>query len=122
MGLGGKLITWPEEFVGGLRERGYFVIRFDNRDSGLSTKFEGLPELGSLLGGDPSSAVYFIEDMADDAAALLGDLGIGRSHVLGASMGGMITQALVIRFPELFATACSVMSTTGDRSVGAPTG
>ncbi len=122
MGLGAQLITWPQEFVDGLRDRGFSVIRFDNRDSGLSTKFEGQPDLGSLLAGDPSSAVYFIEDMADDAAALLGDLGIGRSHVLGASMGGMITQALVIRFPELFATACSVMSTTGDPAVGAPTG
>jgi len=122
MGLGAQLITWPQEFVDGLRARGYFVIRFDNRDSGLSTKFEGLPELGALLAGDPSSAIYLIEDMADDAAALLGELGIGRCHVLGASMGGMITQALVIRRPELFATACSVMSTTGDPAVGAPTG
>jgi pimeloyl-ACP methyl ester carboxylesterase len=122
MGLGAQLITWPQEFVDGLRSRGFFVIRFDNRDCGLSTKFEGLPDLGALLAGDPSSAIYFIEDMADDAAALLGELGIGRSHVLGASMGGMITQALVIRRPELFATACSVMSTTGDPSVGAPTG
>lgn len=122
MGLGAQLITWPQGFVDGLRERGYFIIRFDNRDSGLSTKFDGLPDLGSLLGGDPSSAIYFIEDMADDAAALLGEIGISRCHVLGTSMGGMITQALVIGHPQLFATACSVMSTTGDRSVGAPTG
>ena len=122
MGLGAQLITWPQEFVDGLRNRGFFVIRVDNRDSGLSTKFEGLPDLGSLLGGDPSSAIYFIEDMADDAAALLDALGIRRCHVLGASMGGMITQSLVIRRPELFATVCSVMSTTGDKSVGAPTG
>jgi pimeloyl-ACP methyl ester carboxylesterase len=121
MGLGAQLITWPQEFVDGLRARGFFVIRFDNRDSGLSTKFEGTPDLGALLAGDPSSAVYSIEDMADDAAALLGVLGIGRCHVVGASMGGMITQALVIRHPELFATACSVMSTTGDRAVGGPT-
>jgi pimeloyl-ACP methyl ester carboxylesterase len=122
MGLGAQLITWPQGFLDGLRTRGYFIIRFDNRDSGLSTKFAGEPDLGSLLAGDPSSAIYFIEDMADDAAALLGELEIERCHVLGASMGGMITQALVIRRPELFATACSVMSTTGDPAVGAPTG
>jgi pimeloyl-ACP methyl ester carboxylesterase len=123
MGLGAQLITWPEGFVDGLRERGFFVIRFDNRDSGLSTKCEGLPDIMALFAGtDLSSTLYRIEDMADDAAALLGALGIPHAHVVGVSMGGMITQALVIHHPELFVTACSIMSTTGDRSVGAPTG
>ena len=64
-----QLITWPRGFVDGLRERGFFVIRFDNRDCGLSTKFEGLPEITALFSGDTSSAPYRVEDMADDAAA-----------------------------------------------------
>jgi pimeloyl-ACP methyl ester carboxylesterase len=123
MGLGAQLTTWPEGFVEGLRRRGSFVVRFDNRDSGLSTKFEGLPDITALFTGtDLSSAPYQVEDMADDAAALLAELGIAKAHVVGVSMGGMITQALVINHPELFLTATSIMSTTGDRAVGAPTG
>jgi pimeloyl-ACP methyl ester carboxylesterase len=122
MGLGGQLIAWPQGFVDGLCERGFFVIRFDNRDCGLSTKFEGLPDIVALFGGDASSAPYRVEDMADDGAALLTALGIERAHVVGVSMGGMITQALTINHAGLFATACSIMSTTGDRTVGAPTG
>lgn len=123
MGLGAQLITWPDGFVDELRRRGFYLIRFDNRDSGLSTKFEGLPDMAGLFtGADLSSAPYRIEDMADDAAALLGALDIVQAHVVGASMGGMITQALVINHPELFLSATSIMSTTGDRTVGAPTG
>jgi pimeloyl-ACP methyl ester carboxylesterase len=122
MGLGAQLTAWPQGFVDLLRERGFFVIRFDNRDCGLSTKFEGTPDFVAIFGGDGSSASYLVEDMADDAAALLRELGAARAHVVGASMGGMITQALVINHPDLFASACSIMSTTGDRSVGAPTG
>ncbi len=122
MGLGAQLTTWPDGFVDGLRRRGFFVIRYDNRDSGLSTRFEGLPDIAALfMGTDRSSAVYRIEDMADDAAGLLGALGVAKAHVVGASMGGMITQALAIHHPELFLSACSIMSTTGDRAVGAPT-
>ena len=123
MGLGAQLTTWPDGFVDGLRQRGFFVIRYDNRDCGLSTKFDGLPDIAALFTGtDLSSAAYRIEDMADDGAALLAALGIAKAHVVGASMGGMITQALVINHPELFLSACSIMSTTGDRAVGAPTG
>jgi pimeloyl-ACP methyl ester carboxylesterase len=96
---------------------------FDNRDSGLSTKFEGLPDIAALFtGADLSSTPYRIEDMADDAAALLANLGIDKAHVVGVSMGGMITQALVINHADLFLSASSIMSTTGDRAVGAPTG
>jgi pimeloyl-ACP methyl ester carboxylesterase len=122
MGLGGQLIAWPQGFVDGLRARGFYVIRYDNRDCGLSSKFEGLPDITALFGGDASSAPYRIEDMADDAAALLADLGIQRAHVVGVSMGGMIAQALTINHSDLFESACSIMSTTGDRTVGAPTG
>jgi pimeloyl-ACP methyl ester carboxylesterase len=99
------------------------VILFDNRDSGLSTKFEGLPDIAALFTGtDLSSTPYRIENMADDAAALLATLGIDKVHVVGVSMGGMITQALVINHADLFLSASSIMSTTGDRTVGAPTG
>jgi pimeloyl-ACP methyl ester carboxylesterase len=123
MGLGAQLTTWPDAFVEGLHRRGFFVIRFDNRDSGLSTTFEGLPDIAALFTGtDLSSVSYRIEDMADDAAALLGALGIAEAHVVGVSMGGMITQAAVINHPECFMSATSIMSTTGDRAVGAPTG
>jgi pimeloyl-ACP methyl ester carboxylesterase len=123
MGLGAQLTTWPQGFVDGLRERGFFVILYDNRDSGLSTKFDGLPDIAALFTGtDLSSTAYRIEDMADDGAALLAELGIARAHVVGVSMGGMIAQALVINHPELFLSASSIMSTTGDRTVGAPTG
>ncbi len=122
MGLGAQLISWPDEFVDGLRRRGFFVIRYDNRDSGLSTTFEGLPDFTALFAGDPSSASYRVEDMADDAAGLLDELDIARTHVVGASMGGMITQALAVNHGERCLSACSIMSTTGDRSVGAPTG
>jgi pimeloyl-ACP methyl ester carboxylesterase len=122
MGLGAQLTAWPDGFVDQLVSRGFHVIRYDNRDVGLSTKFEGMPDIPALFTGDTSSATYTIEDMADDGALLLEELGIDVAHVMGASMGGMITQALVVRHPQRFLSAASVMSTTGDRSVGAPTG
>jgi pimeloyl-ACP methyl ester carboxylesterase len=123
MGLGAQLIAWPQGFVDGLLERGFFVIRYDNRDCGLSTKFEGLPQITALIGGDTATAPYRVEDMADDAAALLSTLGVERAHVVGASMGGMITQALVIRHPEMVLSACSIMSTPAHPlQVGTPTG
>jgi pimeloyl-ACP methyl ester carboxylesterase len=121
MGLGGQLIAWPDGFVEQLTARGFFTIRFDNRDSGLSTKFEGTPDYMALFGGDRTSAPYRIEDMAEDAIALLTAIGLDRVHVVGVSMGGMITQAMVIAHPERFLSACSIMSTTGDGTVGAPT-
>jgi pimeloyl-ACP methyl ester carboxylesterase len=122
MGLGAQLIAWPEGFVQQLTARGFFTIRYDNRDSGLSTKFEGTPDFAALFGGDASAVPYRIEDMAEDAIVLLDELGVARTHVVGVSMGGMITQALVINHPARFLSACSIMSTTGDRTVGAPTG
>ncbi len=122
MGLGAQLITWPQGFVDALCSRRFSVIRFDNRDSGLSTKLEGVPAIAALLGGDASSAPYLIEDMADDAAGLLTALGLSKVHVVGASLGGMITQALAIHHQDRFLSVCSIMSTTGNRAVGAPTG
>lgn len=122
MGLGGQLTAWQDGFVDLLAGHGFFVVRYDNRDVGLSTRFEGLPDITALFGGDGSSAPYRIEDMADDGVALLSHLGIDQAHVVGASMGGMIIQAMVIAHPERFHTACSIMSTTGDRANGMPTG
>jgi pimeloyl-ACP methyl ester carboxylesterase len=122
MGLGGQLIAWPDGFVDQLTARGFFTIRFDNRDAGLSTKFEGFPDFTALLGGDGASAPYRVEDMANDTAALLGALGIGPVHVVGVSMGGMITQALAIHHPSVVLSASSVMSNTGDGVNGLPTG
>ncbi|UOZ06030.1 alpha/beta fold hydrolase [Amycolatopsis sp. WQ 127309] len=120
-GLGLQLTAWPEGLVDLLRGHGFFVIRFDNRDSGLSAKLDGPPDLGAVLSGDSTSAPYRIDHLADDTASLLTHLGIARTHVAGMSMGGMITQALAIRYPALVASACTIMSTTGNPHVGAPT-
>jgi pimeloyl-ACP methyl ester carboxylesterase len=121
MGLGGQLIAWDDDFVAALARRGFRVIRYDNRDVGRSTWFdeEGVPDLTAGLARDARPA-YLLADMADDAAGLLDALGIESAHVLGVSMGGMIAQSLVIQHPSRVRTLTSIMSTTGDRSVGAP--
>lgn len=125
MGLGAQLTAWPQGFVDILRQR-FFIVRFDNRDCGLSTKFHQAPSLGSFIvaffGGEAPVPPYRIEDMADDAAALLEHLGIERAHVVGVSLGGMITQALAINHEDRFLSAASIMSTTGDWTVGTPSG
>jgi len=125
MGLGAQLTAWPEGFVELLRQR-FFVVRFDNRDCGLSTKLHGAPSLEAfitaLFGGEAPPPPYRIEDMADDAAALLVELGMDQAHVVGVSLGGMITQALAINHAGRFLSAASIMSTTGDWSAGAPSG
>jgi pimeloyl-ACP methyl ester carboxylesterase len=126
MGLGAQLVSWPRDFVDGLVGRGFQVIRYDNRDIGLSTKFTDVPapKIGLALRAELSQRVarkhagYTIEDMADDGAALLDHLGIARAHVVGASMGGMIAQSLAIRHPAQVASLCSIMSNTGDRRHG----
>jgi pimeloyl-ACP methyl ester carboxylesterase len=117
------MIAWDEELCERLVERGFFVIRYDNRDIGLSTKFDDgpQPDLTALLSGDGSSAPYLLADMADDAVGLLDALGIARAHIVGASMGGMIVQSIAIAHPERVLSVCSVMSTTGARDVGQPT-
>ena len=120
MGLGAQMILWDEEFCEAIVQRGYRVIRFDNRDVGHSTKLEhaGLPNVATALAavaqGRPPSAAYTLHDMADDTAGLLGALGIDAAHVVGASMGGMIGQTLAIRHPKRVRTLTSIMSTTGD--------
>ena len=123
MGLSAQLIHWPDEFVARIVDRGFRVIRFDNRDIGLSTKMPGEPPtpkriMGGVLSKRLAKSEYLLADMADDAAALLDHLGVTRSHVVGASMGGMIAQSLAIGHPSLVASLTSIMSNTGDRRHG----
>ena len=121
MGLGGQLIAWDEELVAALVARGFFVVRFDNRDVGRSSWFDDAGArdvLGAMTGqGRPP---YLLADMAEDAAGLLEALELPAAHVLGVSMGGMIAQSLAIEHPELVLSLVSIMSTTGDPKVGAP--
>ncbi|MGY1782974.1 alpha/beta fold hydrolase [Geodermatophilus sp. SYSU D01036] len=122
MGLATQMIGWPDEFCRMLAERGLYVVRFDNRDIGLSTHLDdaGAPDVLAVMGGDHSRVPYRLADMADDTAALLDALGIDSAHVVGASMGGMIAQSLAVRHPDRVRSLTSIMSTTGDPAVGAP--
>ncbi len=123
MGLAGQLTSWPPELVEALVAEGFEVIRFDNRDAGLSTEFSTPPmtpaaQAKAMLTGRAPDPGYTLSDMADDAAALLDHLGIGSAHVVGASMGGMIAQLMAIEHPAKVRSLCSIMSTTGSRRVG----
>jgi len=120
-GLGAQLIDWPEGFVAALVERGFLVIRCDNRDVGRSTWFDdaGPPDPLGVLTGE-ATAPYLLADMADDAAGVLDGLNLERADVVGVSMGGMIAQCLAIRHPRRVRSLVSIMSTTGDPSVGRP--
>src|SRR4051812_36814623 len=122
MGLATQMIGWPDDFCRGLAERGHHVIRFDNRDIGLSTHLHdaGMPDIMAILGGDTSSVAYPLTAFADDTAGLLDALGLESAHVVGVSLGGMVAQLLVIRTPERVRSLTSIMSTTGDPTVGAP--
>jgi pimeloyl-ACP methyl ester carboxylesterase len=103
MGLGGQLLMWDEAFCEALAERGHYVVRFDNRDVGLSTKFDaaGIPNVLELMqqsaAGKTPAVPYTLDDMADDAAGLLDALGLDSVHLCGVSMGGMIAQTVAIR-------------------------
>lgn len=126
MGLGGQLIAWDIEFCEGLVDRGFFVIRYDNRDVGLSTRFDGVSvdfigTITAVMAGEQVQAPYLLHDMAADAVGLLDVLGIGAAHVVGVSMGGMIAQTIAIEHPERVLSLTSIMSTTGDQDVGQPT-
>jgi len=121
MGIGAQMINWPEGLIDELVSRGFQVIRFDNRDVGLSSKIDGarVPRINKLLArgllGLPVRAPYTLSDMADDTAGLLDGLGIDRAHIVGASMGGMIAQTMAIVHPSRVRTLTSIMSNTGDR-------
>jgi pimeloyl-ACP methyl ester carboxylesterase len=122
MGLATQMIGWPDDFCRELAGRGLFVIRFDNRDIGLSTHLHdaGAPDILAIMGGDPSSVAYPLSDLADDTAGLLDVLGLDSVHVVGASMGGMVGQLVAIRHPERVRSLTSIMSTTGNPGVGVP--
>lgn len=126
IGLGGQLIYWDEEFCRHLAEAGRYVIRFDNRDAGLSTKFQdaGVPEItdviGKLMSGRKVTPPYTIEDMADDAVGLLDALKIEKAHICGMSMGGMIAQSIAIRYPGRVLSLISIYSTTGNPHLSQP--
>jgi pimeloyl-ACP methyl ester carboxylesterase len=125
MGLGGQLIGWPLDFVERLAARGLRVIRFDNRDVGLSTKIDApVPTrrqlAAALVTKRYAHSSYVLKDMADDTAGLLEALGIDRAHVVGISMGGMISQTLAIHHSDRVASLTSIMSNTGDRRRGRP--
>jgi pimeloyl-ACP methyl ester carboxylesterase len=121
MGLGMQLIHWDRELCELFAERGFHVIRFDNRDAGLSTKIQApVPNVMRLMAGVPARVPYLLEDMASDAFGLLDHLGIEAAHVVGASMGGMIAQTMAIKRPERVLSLTSIMSTTGERRAGRP--
>ncbi|HSZ45621.1 MAG TPA: alpha/beta hydrolase [Streptosporangiaceae bacterium] len=121
MGLGAQMISWDEEFCELLADRGFHVVRFDNRDVGLSTKLDhlGTPELQAVASG-AEAPPYHLEDLADDAAGILAELGIDAAHVVGASMGGFIAQLVAIRHPERVLSLTSIMSAPGGMRDNAP--
>jgi pimeloyl-ACP methyl ester carboxylesterase len=120
MGLATQMIAWPEAFCDGLESRGFRVIRFDNRDVGLSTKFDSAPPidvgaaLQRVMAGGKIDAPYDLTDMAADTIGLMNRLGIQKAHVVGASMGGMIAQILAAERPDRVRSLVSMMSSSGD--------
>jgi pimeloyl-ACP methyl ester carboxylesterase len=122
MGLGTQMIAWPDELCRTIAERGHHVIRFDNRDAGLSTHLNDLaaPSLVDLV-LRRRKPPYTIDDMADDAVGLLDALGLDAAHVVGASMGGFIAQTIAIRHPSRVRSLTLFMTSTGSRFVGHPT-
>ncbi|MFC5220236.1 alpha/beta fold hydrolase [Streptomyces coerulescens] len=129
MGFGAQMLAWHGDFCRALADRGRYVIRYDNRDCGLSTKFDDHPvDMGEFIAavssGDLPAALamvpYRLVDMAGDGLGLLTALGIERAHVVGASMGGMIAQTMALSCPERVLTLTSMMSSTGESEYGRP--
>lgn len=126
MGLGAQMTRWPRGFLDELASRGLKVIRFDNRDVGLTTKIDaaGLPDMPAIItaimeGREPPVA-YHLSDMAADAVGLLDALGIDRAHIVGASLGGMVSQLIAADHPDRVLSLTSIMSTTGNRALPPP--
>lgn len=118
MGFAQQLIAWDPRFCAKIADRGFKVVRFDNRDVGLSTHLSslGTPDVMRVMMGDRSAAPYAIEDMADDLAGLMTALDLRAAHIVGASMGGFIVQETAIRYPDRVLSLASIMSTTGSRT------
>lgn len=125
MGLGSQMIHWDVEFCEGIAERGFHVVRFDNRDMGESTRIDEPVDVFAVMGAigsdDMPAVPYLLSDMAADAVGLLDHLGVDEAHLFGVSMGGMIVQTVAIEHPHRVRSLTSVMSTTGDPDVGTPT-
>ena len=119
-GLGVQMIRWTVPFCQALANEGYRVIRFDNRDVGLSTHFDGapVPDLAAVVGvaarGEPPDVPYTLLDMAADAVGLLDALGLERAHIVGRSMGGMIAQLVASRWPHRVLSLAVIMSSSGN--------
>ena len=126
-GLGAQLPCWDTEFCKAFADRSFYVIRYDNRDVGLSTKVEGLTsnelmeKIGALFMGQEASVPYRIEDMADDGVGLLDALGISKAHIVGMSMGGYIAQTLCLNHPSHALSLTSIYSHTGNGKAFRPT-
>ncbi len=126
MGFTAQMIQWDEKFCQLLADTGLQVVRFDNRDCGLSSKLDGVTVdtaavmTAALAGGELPEVPYTLSDMAADGIGLLDHLDIERAHVMGASMGGMIVQTMAIEHPARVRSVVSLMSTTGDPTVGQP--
>ena len=121
MGLGGPMTWWDPELCRMLAERGFYVVRYDNRDTGRSSGLQGRvtpPALVRAFAGRGGRPPYTLGDMADDAFGLLDHLGLDSAHVVGISMGGMIAQTMAIEHPDRVRSLTSIMSTTGKRTVG----
>lgn len=122
MGAGAQMINWPEGFCLELACHDLHPIRFDNRDAGLTTHFSDapVPDFPAIQSGDFSTVTYTLSDMAADTVGLMDALGYDSVHLVGASMGGMIAQTIAIEYPHKVRSLTSIMSTTGDHSVGQP--
>jgi pimeloyl-ACP methyl ester carboxylesterase len=125
MGYTAQLIAWPDDFCKGLANRGFQVVRYDNRDCGLSTKLDGVKVdmsavMAAMAGGPKPTVPYTLSDFAADGIGLLDHLGVRKAHVVGASMGGMIVQTMAIEHPDRVASLTSVMSSTNEPEFGRP--
>jgi pimeloyl-ACP methyl ester carboxylesterase len=121
MGLGGPMTWWDPDFCQRLADRGFYVTRYDNRDTGRSSRLDGRVTKGAMVRsflGRKVRAPYSMDDLAEDGFALLDHLGVGPAHLVGISMGGMIAQTMTVNDPERVLSLTSIMSTTGRRSVG----